>query len=101
MNKLQEEYIKRPTIEKLVKTLSGGEEKFKQEKMEDKVKILSEILKLFECKTNRANLVKIGGSAESGVCCLSKNTVGKKLLAGEIVLVNQSVTGIFEDRIKL
>lgn len=101
MNKLQEEYIKRPTIEKLVKTLSGGEEKFKQEKMEDKVKILSEILKLFECKTNFADLLKIGGSGKSGVCILSKNTVGKKLWEGQIVLVNQSATGIFEDRIKL
>jgi len=101
MNKLQEEYIKRPTIKKLVKTLSVGEEKFKQEKMEDKVKILSEILKLFECKTNSANLLAIGGSAKSGNCSVNKNTVGKKLLEGEIVLVNQSVTGVFEDRIKL
>ena len=74
---------------------------YKQEKMEDKVKILSEILNLFECRTNRANLVKIGGSANSGICGLNKNTVGEKLLEGTIVLVNQSVTGVFEDRIKL
>lgn len=100
-NKLQEEYIKRPTIKKLFKILKDGTEKYKQEKVEDKAKIISEILKLFECKTNHAELVKIGGSGKSGNCALNKNTVGKKLLEGKIVLVNQSVTGIFEDRIKL
>ncbi len=101
MNKLQEEYIKRPTIEKLVEILKDGEAKFKQERIEDKAKILSEILKLFDRKTNLADLLKIGGSAKSGNCALNKNTLGKKLLKGEVVLVNQSVTGIFEDRIKL
>jgi len=100
-NKLQEEYIKRPTIEKIVEILKYGEAKFKQESIEDKAKILNEILKLFDRKTNFANLLKIGGSGQSGVCTLNKNTVGKKLLEDKIVIVNQSVTGIFEDRIKL
>lgn len=100
-NKLQEEYIKRPTIEKLVEILKDGEAKFKQERIEDKAKILSEILKLFDRKTNFADLLKIGGSGKSGACTLNKNTVAKKLQEGQIVLVHQSVTGIFEDRIKL
>ena len=62
---------------------------------------MSEILKLFDRKTNFADLLKIGGSGKSGACTLNKNTVAKKLQEGQIVLVHQSVTGIFEDRIKL
>ncbi|NBI65011.1 type II CRISPR RNA-guided endonuclease Cas9 [Clostridiales bacterium] len=66
--------------------------------LQDKAKILNEILTMLRCDiTTTADLKIIKGSANAGNMAISKNTMGKSRL----VLINQSVTGLFENRIEL
>ena len=60
-----------------------------------KIETINEILNLLRCDANTsADLTFIEGAKYSGKLAINKNTVGKS----EIIIINQSVTGLFENR---
>ena len=66
--------------------------------IEKKVDVIYEMLKLFSCDNNApADLTILGGSKNTGVLAVNKNTVSKN----EVEIVNQSITGLFENRMKI
>ena len=66
--------------------------------LKDKAKVCDQTLNMLRCDiATTSDLKLIGGTPTAGGIAINKNTLGK----GELVLVNQSVTGIFENRIKL
>ena len=68
------------------------------DKLKDKAKVINEIITMLRCDiTTTADLSLIGGSKNAGNMAVSKNTVGKS----KVVMVNQSVTGLFENRTEL
>ena len=80
-----------------VKTLSEKKDNFIKLDMEDKCIVLSEILHLFQCQSGSANLKPIGGPGNAGILVMNNNITG----CNRISIINQSVTGIFEDEIDL
>lgn len=79
------------------KTLLNGRTKFIELPIEEQLIVLSEVLALSRIGTTAADLTRIGGAGKSGVLIMSKNISKSK----EFILINQSVTGIFENRIDL
>ncbi|MGL4986855.1 MAG: type II CRISPR RNA-guided endonuclease Cas9, partial [Treponemataceae bacterium] len=59
--------------------------------------VLNEILYLFQCNRVSTNIKDINGGSQIGSLSISKNIENSK----NLVLINQSITGIFESRIKL
>ena len=90
-------YKKRPANQSIA--LENGRSIFVNlENISDKVRVIKEILTMLRCDAATiSNLKSIGGSANAGGMSINKNTVGKS----ELVLINQSVTGLFETREKL
>lgn len=97
--KLGSIYKNRPTAGKTIKTLRECRNIFVEiEKLSDKAKVINEVLTLLRCDNkSTADLRLIGGKENTGNMAVSKNTVGKS----KVVLVNQSVTGLFENRTEL
>lgn len=63
-----------------------------------KLKILDQMLTLLRCDIEtKADLSKIGCASRAGYMVMNKNTLGKS----KIILINQSCTGVFENRIEL
>lgn len=89
--------IYKEKLESQIKTLEDGRERFAGQSMEDKCRILYEILHLFQCNSSGADLSGIGGPGHGGILVLS-NEVSK---CDNIAIVNQSPTGIFEQVIDL
>lgn len=79
------------------KTLSEKKPAFEELSMEEKCIVLSEVLHLFQCQSGSANLKLIGGPASAGILYLNSNISD----AGEILIINQSPSGIYEKRIDL
>lgn len=69
---------------------------FKSLDIEEKIMILSQILIIFQCTNNGCDLRSIGLSKTAGVVLISK-----KINYQEIKLINQSITGLFENEIDL
>ena len=68
------------------------------DKLKDKAKVINEIVTMLRCDiATTSDLSLIGGSKNAGNMAVSKNTVGKS----KVVMVNQSVTGLFENRTEL
>lgn len=89
-------YRKRPNPVGL--KLEKGKEKFDELSKEDQIIILLEILKLTKTGKNlAADLKSIGESAETGIMRMNQKISDAK----EIILINQSVTGLYEKRIDL
>lgn len=66
--------------------------------IEKKVSAIYEMLKLFRCDNDTsADLTILGGSKNTGVLTINKNTVSKN----EVEIINQSITGLFENRMKI
>ncbi len=88
-------YANRPNSvgEKLAK----GLEKFKRLEVSEQCEVLNQVLKLSAIGPTCANLTLIGEAKKSGVMLMSKKISGMK----ELLLVNQSVTGIFENTVDL
>ena len=64
----------------------------------DKCHVIRQILNMLRCdNATTADLKVLGGSTNSGKIAINKNTMGKS----ELILINQSVTGLFENRKKL
>lgn len=88
-------YAKRPCS--CIKKLENGREKFVALSKEEQCIVLGEIMHLFQCKPFTADLVRIGGVANSG-----RMQIGKEISNYDSVkLINQSPTGIFQQEIDL
>lgn len=86
-------YKKRPANQ--YKTLSNNRDRFEQLKMTEKAKVINEIISMLRCDaTTTANLTLINGSANAGNMAINKNTLG----SSELVLIHQSVTGLYEEK---
>ena len=85
-------YKKRPANQ--LNALEKGKEKFKNiQTLREKAQIIKEMLIMYRCDaTTVANLKAIGGSANAGNMAYNKNTLPTK----KLILIHQSVTGLFE-----
>ena len=89
-------YVERPSNQG--EYLMENREKFLNISLKEKAKLLAQMIKLVRCDNEtKADLTSIGGSKSAGVISVNKNTLGGKRL----ILINQSVTGLFENRIEL
>lgn len=79
------------------KVLRDGEDTFAQLDIAEQAECLYQILSLSKIGKNSADLTKIGGSSRAGTMRFNKNISQLK----ECVLINQSVTGLYENRIDL
>lgn len=70
---------------------------FCQLKIEDQVKLLAEVLHLFQCNPISADLTLLKGAAHAGIVLSSKNLNDKV----PVSIVNQSVTGFFAREVRL
>lgn len=94
--KLKTVYERRPANQ--WKKLEEGREKFLELSLRDKAKVLNQMLNMIRCDIEtKADLTAIGGGPKAGNIAVNKNTVGKS----KLVLINQSVTGLFKNRIEL
>lgn len=84
-------------LSKMSEVLERGEPKYKELTAEKKCKVLGEILHLFQCNSVASNLSSIDGAQQAGVLTQSKNLSD----SDEIYLINQSVTGFFEKKVRL
>lgn len=88
-------FMNRPAAQ--ISTLENGLEKFCNLSLEEQCKALTEIVKLFICKSLTCDLSLIGGSSSAGSVKFSKIISNAK----SAILYNQSVTGLFEQKIDL
>ena len=94
--KLKTVYAKRPANQSSI--LEQGEEKFYGLSLKEKAKVINQIIIMMRCDIEtKGDLSAIGGSKNAGSIKINKNTIGKS----KLVLVNQSVTGLFENRVEL
>ena len=99
-NELTEKYSsgifsKRPNP--IGEKLKGGVEKFINLSIEEQCKLLVNLIGLSIIGGNGADLTLIGESAASGKTLMSKNITD----VNELLLINQSVTGLYENSIDL
>lgn len=92
---LNQIYKKRPNPvgEKLVQ----WREKFIKLSLSEQLSVLTQILQLSQLTNQGADLTAIGGVKKTGVATLNK-VISDKL---EFKLINQSVTGLYENEIDL
>ena len=95
--KLKTVYLKRPANH--YKLLEEKREEFrKSDNLLGKMKLLNNALTLLRCDaTSVTDLSFLGAGKTVGNIAVSKSTMCK----GKLLLVNQSVTGLIENRIKL
>lgn len=79
------------------KTLTDNRGRFCELSNEDKCIVLSEILHMFQCQSNVADLKLIHGPANAGTLKISNN-INR---CGQISIIHQSPTGIYEQEIDL
>ena len=96
-DKLKTVYMKRPANQ--YKVLETGREAFiRSEDIYGKMKFINNVLTLLRCDaTNNTDLSLIGAGKNVGGIKVNKNTMCKN----KLILVNQSITGLFENRIEL
>lgn len=80
-----------------IATLDKGKEKFVSLSKEEKCLAVNELLHLFQCQSQTANLTLIGGPGQAGKISISKNITKIE----NIAILNQSVTGFYEQAIDL
>lgn len=88
-------FSKRPASQ--IKLLQKSREKFNECTLEEQCIVLNEILHLMQCKPLTADLSLIGGSKRAGNFQINKIISNFK----RVFLINQSVTGLFEQKIDL
>ncbi len=91
----EEIFSKRPNT--IGKILLSGKDKFIQLSVSEQVSSLINMLKVFSFENNGFDLTSIGGGAFSGKMSLNKNISDRE----SVILINQSVTGFYENRIDL
>lgn len=96
-NKLNETvYKKRPANQGA--NLVKNRELFRNLVLEEKAKVVNEILTMLRCDiATTADLRLVNGGGYAGSMKVNKNTLGKS----KLILINQSVTRLFENRIEL
>lgn len=80
-----------------IKTLQQGYETFLRLSSEEKCIVLNEILHLYQCQSQAANLQLIGGPKNAGIITMKKNISD----LNQISIINQSPTGFYETEIDL
>lgn len=97
LDKMKGPYKNRPASQ--VKNLESVRETFiKSENLLEKCKVIDNMLQLLRCDIRTsADLSYVDKGSRAGECSMSKNTLGKS----KIKLINQSVTGIFENKVEL
>ncbi len=96
IEKLKYEYAKRPANQGL--KLEENRESFLKLTLREQLETVNQILSMLRCDIDtKADLSLVGGSKNAGMMHKNKNTVGES----KLILVNQSVTGLFENRIEL
>ncbi len=79
------------------KTLSEKRNDFLELSIENQCVLLSEILHIFQCQSDCADLKLIGGPGNAGVLVMNSNITK----CNQISIINQSPTGIYEQEIDL
>lgn len=80
-----------------VKTLEEKRDKFLSLPVEKQTAVLSEILKLFRCNSETANLTALGGSNEAGKTSITKDITNRNKFS----IIHQSPTGVFSQEVDL
>lgn len=80
-----------------VTTLETKKENYIKLKASEQSAVLYELLHLFQCNSVASNLKKIGGPGSAGILVLSNDITQ----IDDIVMINQSPTGLFEQRVNL
>lgn len=78
-------------------TFEKGRDIFKTLSLEDQCRFLANAVVLFQCVPGTADLTLIGGKSQAGGYTIGMNITKQK----NIKLINQSITGIFENTIDL
>lgn len=78
------------------KNIKDLTDKFKSLDIEDKIYLISQLLLIFQKANNGVDLRLIGLSKNTG-----KSRFSKKINYGELKLINQSITGLFENEVDL
>lgn len=88
-----------PTASSFIGNLDSVKNVFSSKDETTQAVFLNEILHTFQCNNTNTNLKDLGGPATTG-----RNVVNKKLPdrnAKKVYLINQSITGIMENKILL
>lgn len=98
VEKLSKVYFKRPANP--VEILRLSKEKFQViEDVNGKAKLINEIINLLRCdNSNKANLSFIGGKESVGNMTMGKGVICDKNKVKKVYIINQSITGLFENR---
>lgn len=80
-----------------IKNLEEGKDSFVNLDVEKQVEVLLQILNMLRCNSSTGNLLPIGCGKSCGTITLQKNITKCK----ELCIINQSVTGLFENKINL
>ena len=96
VTKLLTTYAKRPSNQG--KLMKENRENFAALTLKEKAILLNGALNMLRCDVKtKADLSAVGGSKNAGNMAVNKNTVSKS----KLILVNQSVTGLYENRTEL
>ena len=88
-------YSNRPATQ--IKVLEVGRAKFEQLSLAEQCAVLAQVVQLFTCNPNLADITLIKGSKSAGRVRFNKVISNAK----SAVLYNQSITGLFEQKIDL
>ena len=92
--------IYKSKFEKVFICMSYGREKFILLDLDEQCYIINEILKILHCNVVTGDLKLLGGSGQSGTVTINSALSNIKNVKS-IKLINQSVTGLFEQEIEL
>jgi CRISPR-associated endonuclease Csn1 len=95
--KLNDKYSGLPIFSTQHKTLTSKRDAFAEINLEKQAKILSEILKIFQCNSIGADIHEIGGGYNVGRLSISKDLSKYD----SFFMINQSPSGLFENRTDL
>lgn len=91
-------YKKSKTLSNVGATMNTGRDKFTDLDINNQCIILKNLVSILNCRAGRADLKLIGGSSEAGRIQISLNISDN---FSKFELINQSITGIFENKIDL
>ena len=86
-------------LDKVMKDLQNGREKFIALDLKEQAFVITEILKMLKCNVDKANLTSIGGKGKAGSMSLGMKLTTKNNKT--VQLIDQSVTGLFEKKTEL
>lgn len=90
-------HLYKEKLNNFISLLTKGKETIAELDNEELVDLILEVMKLYRSTRENSNLTSIGGARTAGVFKIGKNLSNQK----ELFLVNQSITGLFENRVNL